>query len=61
MAWRATSLEKGWLSDLLDVMFALLWVATAVPKTGARGPYSAEDLAVMESTTTTVAKEKMGL
>ena len=36
-------------------------VEEALVKTGARPPYSAEDLAVMESTTTTVDKQRMGL
>ena len=57
-----TATVRDWLA--LDTELARLGLDTleeALVKTGARGPYSAEDLAVMESTTSVVDKSVMGL
>lgn len=57
-----TNTVRDWFE--LDTELARLGLDSmeeALVKTGARGPYSPEDLAVMETTTTVVDKSAMGL
>ena len=57
-----TNTVRDWLE--IDTELSRLGLDSmedALVKTGARPPYSPEDLAIMESTTTVVDKEKMGL